>query len=307
MSTAIWGEQEPLTTVEKYPLPLLKKLLHEMIRQFGATGGCLALYDESVGLMNMRLHLRIRSAASNVGSNSTAGDTSSFRKRVTVDLSNSSSPGKMKHITQSLDGDQIIAVEKSAFFTVGTTYSFGQDLIGYTWRKNEPLIIRHEDYLVSFPATGENIFPHDITPEWYLCAPIQIPELAFDALIRRRSTQVLGIIVLYQTNFAIAFQQKHRFEAQQFCERIALYILNDQLQHNHMRTMDYMQGLQQISTAFPAALKLSKLVEDVYQFVTNVVDVSSMLLTFYDRDTKNIYDVFAIDSGKRYDLLLEQQ
>src|SRR5215469_1194768 len=63
MSTAIWGEQEPLTTVEKYPLPLLKKLLQEMIRQFGASGGCMALYDESIGLMNIRLHLRLRSTA----------------------------------------------------------------------------------------------------------------------------------------------------------------------------------------------------------------------------------------------------
>ncbi|HXX78384.1 MAG TPA: ATP-binding protein [Ktedonobacteraceae bacterium] len=308
MSTAIWGEQEPLTAVEKYPLPLLKKLLQEMIRQFGATGGCLALYDESVGLMNIRLHLRLRSTAPTVVSNSTAGNTSSFRKRVTVDLSNpsSSSLGRMKHITQSLDADQIVSVEKSPFFKVGTTYSFGQDLVGFTWRKNEPLIIRHEDYLVSFPSTDQNVLQHDITPEWYLCAPIQIPELAFDALNRRRTTKVLGIIVLYQTNFAMAFQQKHRFEAQQFCERIALYILNDQLQHMHMRTMDYMQGLQQISTAFPAAVKLSKLVEDVYQFVTNVVDVSSMLLTFYDRDTKKIYDVFAIDNGKRNDLLLDQ-
>src|SRR5205823_8811232 len=117
---------------------------------------------------------------------------------------------------------------------------------------------------------------------------------------------VLGVIVLYQTNFAIAFQQKHRFEAQQFSERIALYILNDQLRHLHLRTMDYMQGLQQISTAFPTAVKLSNLVEDIFQFVTNVVHVSSMLLTLYDRDTKKIYDVFAIDDGKRNDLLLEQ-
>src|SRR5215472_5046859 len=91
MSTAIWGEQEPLTTVEKYPLPLLKKLLQEMIRQFGATGGCMALYDESVGLMNMRLHLRLRSTAPTFANNSPSGDTSSFRKRPTIDLSNPSS------------------------------------------------------------------------------------------------------------------------------------------------------------------------------------------------------------------------
>src|SRR5436190_4933175 len=308
MSTATWGEQEPLTTVEKYPLPLLKKLLQEMIRQFGATGGCMALYDESVGLMNIRLHLRLRSTIPTLAGNSTSGDTASFRRRATIDLSNpsSSSLGRTKHITQSLDTDSMVAVEKSAFFPVGATYSYGHDLIGYTWRKNEPHIIRHEDYLVSFQSTEQNLLLPDSTPAWYLCAPIQIPELAFDALNRRQSTKVLGVVLLYQTNFAMAFQQKHRLEAQQFSERIALYILNDQLRHLHLRTMDNMQGLQQISTAFPAAVKLSKLVEDVYQFVRNVVDVSSMLLTFYDRDTKKIYDVFAIDNGKRNDLLLEQ-
>src|SRR5215467_2309789 len=118
MSTAIWGEQEPLTTVEKYPLPLLKKLLQEMIRQFGATGGCMALYDESVGLMTIRLHLRLRNTAPTLIGNSTAGDTASFRRRVTVDLTNPSSSalGRMKHISQSLDSDPIISVDKSDLF-----------------------------------------------------------------------------------------------------------------------------------------------------------------------------------------------
>ncbi len=308
MLTAIWGEQEPRTTDENYPLPLLKKLLQEMIRQFGATGGCMALYDESVGLMNIRLHLRLRSNTPNLVGNSTTGDTASLRHRVTADLSNpsSSSLGRVKHISQPLNTDSIVSVENSTFFPVGATYSSEQDLIGYTWRKNEPLIIRHEDYLVSFQSTEQIPSLQDITPAWYLCTPIQIPEHAFDAHSRRQPTRVLGVVLLYQTNFAIAFQQKHRLEAQQFSERIALYILNDQLRHLNMRTMDYLQGLQQISTAFPAAVKLSKLVEDVYHFVRNVVDVSSMLLTFYDRDTKKIYDVFAIDNGKRNDLLLEQ-
>ena len=308
MSTATWGEQEPLTTDEKYPLQLLKKLLQDMIRQFGATGGCMALFDESVGLMNIRMHFRLRNAVPTLAGTGPAGETASLRRRETVDLSNpsSSSTGRLKHITQSLNSDQIISVEKSTLFPVGTTFSYGQDLIGYTWRKNEPLIIRHEDYLVSLQSTEQKSSLLDITPAWYLCAPIQIPEIAFDALNRRQSSRVLGVVLLYQTNFALAFQQKHRLEAQQFSERIALYILNDQLRRLQLRTMDYMRGLQQISTAFPTAVQLSKLVEDVYQFVRNVVDVSSMLLTFYDRDTKKIYDVFAIDNGIRNDFLLEQ-
>ena len=308
MSTAIWGEPEPLTTVEKYPLSLLKKLLQEMIRQFGATGGCIALYDESVGLMVVRLHMRIRSEVPTHVGNSTAGDSVSFRRRETVDLANTSSStlGRMKHPSQPLETYPIVSIEKSAFFPVGATYSHGQDLIGYTWRKNEPIIIRHEDYLVSFQPVDQMSFLQDSMPAWYLCAPIQIPELAFDALSRKQTPRVLGIVVLYQMSSGITFQQKHRVEAQQFSERIALYILNDQLRHLHLHTRDYMKGLQQISTAFPTAVKLSNLVEDVYHFVTNVVDVSSMLLTFYDRDTKKIYDVFAIDNGKRNNMLLEQ-
>ena len=105
MSTATWGEQEPLTIDEQYPLPLLKKLLQEMIKQFGATGGCMALYDESVGLMNIRLHLRLRSTVPALAVNSSASDTASFRRRVTVDLSNPSSStlARMKLNAQSLD------------------------------------------------------------------------------------------------------------------------------------------------------------------------------------------------------------
>ena len=67
-----------------------------------------------------------------------------------------------------------------------------------------------------------------------------------------------------------------------------------------------MKRLQQIRRAFPRAVRLSELVEDVYQFVTGVVNVSSMLLTLYDRDTRKVYDVFAIDHGKRNDMLLQQ-
>jgi signal transduction histidine kinase len=309
MSTAIWGEPEPHTTVEKYPLSLLKKLLQEMIKQFGATGGCIALYDESVSQMVIRLHMRLRSAVPALaGSNSARAGTPSFQQRVTVDLANPSSSalGRMRPLSQPLETDPILSLEKSALFPVGTAYPYGQDLIGYTWRKNEPLIIRHEDYILSFQPADQASFPPDITPGWYLSAPITVPELAFDAHYRRQPSKVLGIVVLYQAGAGMGFQQKQRTEAQQYTERIALYILNDQLRLLHQRTRDYMQRLQQISTAFPTAVKLSNLIEDVYQFVTNVVGVSSMLLTFYDRDTKKIYDVFAIDNGNRNDTLLEQ-
>jgi len=308
MSTAIWGEQEPHILDENYPLSLLKKLLQEMIKQFGASGGCIALYDESISQMVIRLHMRLRSAAPALASSSIAGeDASSFRRRVTIDLADSSSSasGRLRRISQQLETDPIVSLENSSFFPVGAAYPFGQDLIGYTWRKNEPLVIRHDDYISSFQPVDQVPFSLDIVPSWYLAAPIKVPELAFEARTRKQHSNMLGIVLLYQAGSGMGFQQKQRGEALQFTERIALYIQNDQLRRLHLRTSDYMKRLQQISAAFPTAVKLSDLVEDVYQFVTNVVDVSSMLLTLYDRDTKKIYDVFAVDHGKRCDLLLE--
>src|SRR5579859_1380572 len=309
MSTATWGEQESHTIDENYPLSLLKKLLQEMIRQFGASGGCIALYDESISQMVIRLHMRLRSAAPALASSSIAGeDASSFRRRVTIDLADpsSSGSGRLRHISQPLETDPILSLETSSFFPVGAAYPFGQDLIGYTWRKNEPLIIRHDDYISSFQPVDQVAFPLDIVPGWYLAAPIKVPELAFEARTRKQLSNMLGIVLLYQAGSGMGFQQKQRGEALQFTERIALYIQNDRLRRLHLRTSDHMKRLQQISAAFPTAVKLSDLVEDVYQFVINVVDVSSMLLTLYDRDTEKIYDVFAIDHGKRNDLLLEQ-
>jgi signal transduction histidine kinase len=309
MSTAIWGEPEPHTTTEIYPLSLLKKLLQEMIRQFGASGGCIALYDESINQMVIRLHMRLRSATPAPTSSYIAGeDTAPFRRRITIDLADQSPPaqGKMRRISQPLGADMLSPPEKSLLFPIGTTYPYGQDLIGYTWRRNEPFIIRHDEYISFFQPVAQVPFPPDIVPGCYLCAPIRVPELAFEVQSRNQHATVLGIVILYQASPGMGFQQKQRTEAQQFTERIALYIQNYQLRHLHLRTRDYMKRLQQISTAFPRAVRLSELVEDVYQFVTNVVDVSSMLLTLYDRDTEKIYDVFAIDHGKRNDMLLKQ-
>ena len=46
-------------------------------------------------------------------------------------------------------------------------------------------------------------------------------------------------------------------------------------------------------------MKLSDLVEQIYLFVSRVVDVSGMLLTIYDRDLDRLYDIFAIIDGMR--------
>jgi K+-sensing histidine kinase KdpD len=309
MSTAIWGEPEPHTTAEIYPLSLLKKLLQEMIMQFGASGGCIALYDESINQMVIRLHMRFRSVTPAPASSSIAvEDMAAFRRRITVDLADqtSSTQGKMRRISQPLTADLLSTPERSSLFPIGTSYPYGQDLIGYTWRRNEPFIIRHDEYISFFRPVDQLSSPPDIVPGYYLCAPIKVPELAFEVNSRNQHANVPGIVILYQASPGMGFQQKQRSEAQQFTERLALYIQNYQLRHLHLRTRDYMKRLQQISTAFPRAVRLSELVEDVYQFVTNVVAVSSMLLTLYDRDTKKIYDVFAINHGKRNDTLLEQ-
>src|SRR5947207_13507296 len=64
MSTAIWGEPESQSD-ELHPSLLLKQLLQQMMVQFGATGACIALYNESINRMDIRLHVRVR------GSNTT--------------------------------------------------------------------------------------------------------------------------------------------------------------------------------------------------------------------------------------------
>src|SRR5438105_5495229 len=60
MTTAIWGEPESQSE-ELHPSTLLKQLLHQMLVQFGATGACIAQYNESINRMEIRLHLRVRS------------------------------------------------------------------------------------------------------------------------------------------------------------------------------------------------------------------------------------------------------
>src|SRR2546430_9833023 len=64
MSTATWGEPEPQIE-EQYPLSLIKTLLQQMMRQFGANGAVIALYDEVIGQMAVRLHIRSHNNGSN--------------------------------------------------------------------------------------------------------------------------------------------------------------------------------------------------------------------------------------------------
>ena len=73
-----------------------------------------------------------------------------------------------------------------------------------------------------------------------------------------------------------------------------------------MRTRDHIKHLQQISSTFPNTLRLSDLVEEVYRFILNTVDASSLLLTLYDRDTQKLYDIFAVNHGKRIEGLTDR-
>src|SRR5260370_18422994 len=94
MSTTTRGEPEPFTIDEKYPLPLLRKLLQEMIRQFGASGGCIALYDENTGQMVIPLHMRVRSAAPALASGKQGVEEKApFRRPFTPDRAYPSAPG----------------------------------------------------------------------------------------------------------------------------------------------------------------------------------------------------------------------
>src|SRR5579875_258961 len=57
MSMATWQGPGPQSE-DALPLPLLRALLQEMMRHFGASGGCLALRDGTINQMVVCLHLR---------------------------------------------------------------------------------------------------------------------------------------------------------------------------------------------------------------------------------------------------------
>src|SRR5260370_29782374 len=190
-----------------------------MIRQFGASGGCIALYDENTGQMVIRLHMRVRSAAPALARGKQAvRATAPFRQRVTIDLADPYSPGQggIRRLSQPLEVDPVIALENSALFPIGMAYAFGQDLIGYTWRKNEPIIIRHDDYISSFQPVEQAPFPPDFVPSWYLSAPIQVPEFSYDTHQSKPHSNVFDIVVLYQAGPGVRFQQKPHISYLQF-------------------------------------------------------------------------------------------
>jgi len=320
MSTAIWGEPD-LQPEEFHATALLKQLLVQMIAQFGAAGACIALHNEDIDQMEVRLHLRVRNASANsqhstppyngTGTRPDSGNLLANRL-TTVPLADPSASAiaRFKHPMQGLPMDMVeeVTPQQSELFPVGATYPLGKDLIGYIWHKNETHIMRHEDYLSFFYNDGLQVpLKTDIVPTWYLVVPMQAPAL-LESSVGKKTTasRMWGIVILYQTVPGAVFQQKQRSEARDFTERIALYLQNEQMRRRQRRTSEYLQQLQAISAAFPTTVNLATLVETMHQFVANVVDFSSMLITLYDRDTKKMYDVFATRHGKQVEGLAAQ-
>ena len=306
MSTATWGEPETLID-EVYPPKLLKYLLHQMMVQFSASGACLALYNGQTKSMDVRLHVRLRShiqPRSPVPGEEehlhprrpTTGNLS-FREQ-SPSLSAPALP-KGKRIAHALMELEDVSPQQSEVFPTGTSYSVGQDLIGYTWLHNEAYIMRHDSYFSYFHRGQQPFAPTEHTPLWYLAVPIQEVTLAEEARDKTadnaRQPSMFGVIILYQTPPGGGFHIKQRAEALHCAESIALHLQHEQQQRRQQRSSEYLQKLQEISTSFPTNVKLSVLVENIYRFVSEIVDVDSMLITLYDRDTKKMYDVFAVN------------
>ncbi|GHO85561.1 sensor histidine kinase [Dictyobacter formicarum] len=333
MSASTWGGTD-LLAEENYPLPLLKLLLKQMMMRFGADGACMALYDEAIGQMRVRVHTRLKRAraaaanSSSVGSEQAPYPTETARRRATVKLNmddeetwevTAISPASHHPRSQSAATDDIVDVspQQCELFVPGSTYAQSQDLIGSCWHNNEAFVMRHDNYMKHFRA-DQSTPPHcDVTPAYYLVVPIRESTLVDEACGEPRPAAMLGVVVLYYYVEPIGvtpvYVQKQRAEALNYSERIALALQNctlrlqdERLRRKQRRTSEYLQLLQNISSVFPTSVKLSDLVENIYHFVSRVVDVSGMLLTLYDRDLDRLYDIFAISHGQRVEGLAEK-
>ncbi|MEO6891447.1 MAG: ATP-binding protein [Ktedonobacteraceae bacterium] len=309
MPTAIWGELESQDD-EAYPLVLLKHLLQQMMTQFAARGGCIALFDEGLSQMVIRLHVRMCDANPVAQSNTASeGVPAPAVRRATINLQDpsASAVGRLKSSLETPEELEDIAPQESDLFPVGTAYPLGQDLIGYTWREGRSCIMQHESYIASFRRGRQICQQADLPlPTWYFALPIQDPDQTLGTQGKKRQPRALGVVVLYQTTQMPGFHLKQRQEAPIFSERMALYLQNHTLRRARRRTSASMQRLQQITASFPATVNLADLMEQAYQFVTEVLTVSSMLVTLFDRDSVKIYDVFAIRDSQRVEGLPAQ-
>jgi signal transduction histidine kinase len=327
MSVSTWGESDSFAE-ETYPVTLLTSLLKQMMLRFGAHGACIALHDETIGQMRVQVHIRLKI---------TSVPPVAPDPLVVDDAAGKESPAAHHYVTGQLDLDddeetrrmtalsvkrrtrplvastediEHVTFEQSELFPVGAAYPLGQDLIGYAWQKNEPYAMRHEDYKTLMHAAQPLTFQADVIPSHYLVVPVRESTLVDEMRGHKRSATVLGVVVLYYNGMTSPLLQQQlqqqRSDALHYTERIAIYLQNDALRRKQRRTSEYLQLLQTISSAFPTSVKLSDLVEQIYLFVSRVVDVSGMLLTIYDRDLDRLYDIFAIIDGLRVEGLGEK-
>lgn len=311
MSNAIWGDPKP-TSDEQYPLKLLKGLLQDVLKQVPAFGVCLALYDESISQMVVRLHLRrceYGTDADEPGMELGGAPMPSPLHRTTAKLADRSAPlpDGPHNSAQEEHFALVKTTRETALFPPGSSYPPGQDMVGVTWRNDQWYYISHEQYQTLRARAHQPSIAEPFTPLWYLSLPLKAPVLVYDETEHRPPlSQTIGVLILYQTAPSGGLQPYQRKIVQQQAERISLYLQNDHLMRLQMSTRDHIKHLQQIGLTFPNSLQLSDLVEEVYRFVVNTVDVSSVLLTLYDRDTKKLYDIFAVDHGKRIEGLTDR-
>ncbi len=312
MSNATWGDPKP-TSDEQYPLKLLKGLVQDMLRQVPAYGACLALYDENINQMVVRLHLRRCEPGAR------------WEDPFLEEHGAAPRPALRRNTMKFADKQTPLpAVSASAFpleecfemvppggpdelLPLGSAYALGQDLIGATWYHHQSYQISHARYQ-SLRATSQlPPIQEMFMAGCYLTLPLKEPAQPYEDVDRKHPhNHCPGVLVLYQEQSESGFQEQQVVVAQQHAERIALYLQNDHLRRVQLRTRDHIKHLQQISTTFPNSLRLSELVEEIYRFVHNTVDVSSMLLTLYDRDTKKLYDIFALNQGRQIEGLTER-
>jgi signal transduction histidine kinase len=322
MSNAIWGDPKTISD-ERYPIKLLKTLLQDVLREVPAYGACLAIYDESVNQMVIRLHMRRSDDSENEEEISLEPTnqqiqqtTRSPLRRNTMKLADKitpipAAPKGQPSGSGSGSGEERFAVVTStrqdALFPPGSLYPFGKDLVGVTWRGNQSLHVSHEQYQDLRVKANQQPIQETFTPGWYLTIPLREPEQTYEDFDRKRLVnRCLGIMILYQVETDTDFQQEQKTLAFQQAERISLYLQNDRLGRMQLSNRDHIKRLQQIGTTFPNTINLSDLVDEIYRFVLNTVDVSSMLLTLYDRDTKKLYDIFAINQSRRIEGLTER-
>ncbi|MEO7020466.1 MAG: ATP-binding protein [Ktedonobacteraceae bacterium] len=312
MSNAIWGDPKP-TSDEQYPLKLLTELVQDMLKQVSAYGACLALYDESINQMVVRLHLRrCKSGNNQVGLSMEQGafQVRPALRRNTMKLADKLTP--LPAVPTSMFPEEecfenVQTTSGTDLLPVGSAYPLVQDLIGATWYHHQSYHLSHERYQTLRASSHQPPIQEAFTPSWYLTLPLNELEQSYEDIDRKHPQNYCpGVLVLYQIQPTAGFQEQQAQVAQQHAERISLYLQNDRLRRLQFYTRDHVKQLQQISTTFPNSLRLSDLVEEVFRFVHNTVDVSSMLLTLYDRDTRKLYDIFALNRGVPIEGLTEQ-